>query len=254
MKGDARARRIRKSVATLATVVASGCAAPMAERAIAAMCEAGTQPNHYPEIVRFRLRIDDGPALSLLSDSLGAYADDSIACVAAQQLKSGLTQVAFPVSSTYKCGATTPHRTWTIDLSHPLPGSGAIPLGLVRPIATNVIVIPSISSGGYMGLTDVPVGRELGVQVFAIVNRDNGDRLAFAPRGLRGCGPWIPGAFPGTTEARLIRSSVSRWDITLPPGSVGQLYQFEPGGQPSMKGRYLFQAHLTLTAMDSTVR
>jgi hypothetical protein len=211
-------------------------------------------PERYPNATRFRVVIDNSTGMTFRSDALGAYADDSLACVEARQRTGGLIQVAFPVSSTYGCRATTPRRTWTIDLSRVVPGSGAAPLGAVAPVATNIIVIPSLDPRGYVGLTDVPIGRSTGVQVFALVNRDNGDRLVFAPHGVRGCGPWIPGPFPQTTEARVLRASASRWEITLPEGSIGELYQFNPPSTPVLKGLYYFQAHVTITVIDSDGR
>jgi hypothetical protein len=112
-------------------------------------------------------------------------------------------------------------------------------------------MIPSVDPHGYVGLTDLPIGTPTKLQVFAIVDRDNGDRLAFAPRGVRGCGPFLPGPFPGTTEARVTRFSASKWDVTLPAGSIGELNQFVQDSTPVSKGRYYFQAHVVITALES---
>jgi D-aminopeptidase len=202
---------------------------------------------HYASEVLLRIDIDDAAPLDLKSDGLGSYSDGAIACVLARQRFTGMPLLGLPAQTTHGCGETKPARSFDFDLSHPVDNAPA--RGVHRVVAGNLVFIPSIGPTGYVGHTDLVIGVTTPLQLFEIKDRSNDDRLAFAPRWVKGCNPLnVPGPLAGTTEAQIRRTSITTWDIVLPRGSIGRLYRLDEKGDLIDKGLYVFQAHLTVTS------
>jgi len=134
-----------------------------------------------------------------------------------------------------------PTRTFNVDLSRPIPGDVGVPLDRITvdaarrrpfvPAATSYsLEIAALyfndDTTAFTG--DIPVGTTVRGSVF-INFYVNGllHVLSMAPPGKEGiCGTFGADALHGggTTAALISRRSATSWVVTLPPGSVGRLF------------------------------
>jgi hypothetical protein len=138
----------------------------------------------------------------------------------------------------------TPHRALRFDLSRPVPGSGAVPRGVVLDSAGRFSVFWS----------HVPEKRVI-LNTVAVPVRDTvvTDRVEFwisagGHQYVLQVGPWTMGHYSprgtfhgdGTTRAIVERPAFSRWIVRSGPNSVGRLWLVDDVQRPVDQGLYYF--------------
>jgi hypothetical protein len=148
-----------------------------------------------------------------------------------------------------KAGTAEAFRTFTVNLSKPVPGGGGVPLGTVT---SNVNGSGLITQRGMVGdtvlnLTDIAVGQTVPAAQLNVDLRIGG-RFHVLQMGPQAHGHCITdknrvhGA--GSTSGTITRTSPTKWVIDLPSGSIGRLFDIEEGHERAVdKGLYYAQVH-----------
>lgn len=138
-------------------------------------------------------------------------------------------------------------RSLVFDLTHPVAGSGAIPLGVVHDSVGRFHAFWRYSDAGgarrILGFEQVgPVGTSVETDRVEMWVRVGSDQLVLQ------MGPWGMGLFSdrggisgqGTTRARITRTGPRTWRVEASPGSVAQLWNVNDVQRPVPGGRYEF--------------
>jgi hypothetical protein len=149
----------------------------------------------------------------------------------------------------------TPRRSFSVDLSHPVPNGGGVPLGVVTDNGVNGLI--EIAAQWYAepdgvrrrahSTSEIPVGTTVDASQTDIAFYINGVHhvLQMGPQPFNHCfsdPPAIHGE--GTSKATILRADSTRWIVDLPPGSVGRLFDLSHGASRAVdKGLYSVSMH-----------
>jgi hypothetical protein len=185
--------------------------------------ELPTCVNAYAASLPMRFEILPVAGATHVSDSLGAYTESRTSCLTVRDDSTGIFYLGSPNEREWaECTADKATRSWTLDLSHPVAGGGGVDRGKLRSSGMHVrIVVQKDSLGRFVGLRDLKIGATTEVLYLRLVNeRENRGQVIFAPTSP-GCSGYS--LTPGTTAAKIRRTSATTWEVDLPPGSVGRL-------------------------------
>jgi HEAT repeat protein len=209
-------------------------------------------------IIPFRSSGGNGPVLdplhvfieeshSLRDDGLGVYAHgvDSVVAVGGGPLGLMLSGKAYRGPM----GRVLPvfRRSLRVDVSAPVPGSGATALGIVEDNEANVQVWRARDDQGQLiGFAGLPpsdsaysVARlEIHFRIRGVLHM-----LQMGPmvEGQGGGTAWYTGMHgDGTTAATALHPSPDVWIVRAPEGSVARLWSFEDRAHPIGRGLYSF--------------
>lgn len=123
-------------------------------------------------------------------------------------------------------GAASTPRSFAVNLTQPVPGGGARPLGLVTDASTlyaaldrlvdTIVNLHAIPIGGTVPAAQLNVGFHLDGRYHV---------LQMGPRPLGNChvsGTLVHGR--GTTTGTIYRAGPAHWVVDLPAGSIGRLF------------------------------
>jgi hypothetical protein len=196
------------------------------------------------------------PPESLRDDARGPYTAGSQQVVVAQGtafnfLLSGAPRDPGPSADQPAGSVDSTMRFLQIDLSHPVTGSSAVAMGLVRDAAAQFhAFFMRDSHGTVWNLRDIPIG--------ATVWSDRTE-LSFFVNGryhVMQFGPWALGACSEgyaygarlngdrTTPLSIHRESDAEFRFTAAPGSMGRLWEWARGQSPIDRGLYLMSFDL----------
>lgn len=139
-------------------------------------------------------------------------------------------------------------RRLKVNLEHPVPGGGGVPLGIISDgddsgIVVEVDTLPPISS--------MPVGQTVSAAQLNVGFHLNGRfhllQIGPLPYGHCHAGPNLVNG-TGTSSATIYRASRDRWVIDLPAGSMGRLFDIANTKAYAVdKGLYLVRLHYEIT-------
>lgn len=207
--------------------------------------ELPTCVNAYAASLPMRFEILPVAGATHLADSLGAYSESRASCLTVRDDSTGVFYLGSPNGREWaECSPDKATRSWTLDLSHPVAGGGGVDRGKLRSSGMHVrIVVQKDSLGRFVGLRDLKIGTTTEVLYLRLVNeRENKGQVIFAPTSP-GCSGYTQ--TPGTTAAKIRRTSATTWEVDLPPGSIGRLkIQSGPGAARELvdHGLYHFTA------------
>ena len=144
-------------------------------------------------------------------------------------------------------------RTLSVNLNHPVPGGGGVPLGIVTITGDNLLYAAWKRVGDTArSPANIPVGRiETAEQTNISFHLDG--RFHVLQMGPRPLGQCHEGADrnrvhgTGTTSATIYRASPSRWVVDLPAGSIGRLFDISQTKERAIdKGLYYVHLHFEL--------
>jgi hypothetical protein len=140
-------------------------------------------------------------------------------------------------------------RTFSVNLSKPVPGGGGVPLGT---LTSNVNGSGFITQRGMVGdtvqnLTDIAVGQTVTAAQMNIDLRIAG-RFHVLQMGPQAHGHCMTNKNRvhgnGSSSGTITRASPTRWAMDLPAGSIGRLWDTEDGHERAVdKGLYYVQLH-----------
>ncbi len=146
-------------------------------------------------------------------------------------------------------------RTLTLNLNNPVPGSGAVPLGIVTVRGDNLLYTSWERVGNLAkSLLNIPVGQTVPAGQINVSFHLNGrfHVLQMGPQPLGHChrgadSTRVHGA--GTTSGTIHRASHSEWVVDLPAGSVGRLFDASHTVQHAVdKGLYRVRLHYEIVS------
>jgi carboxypeptidase Q len=134
-------------------------------------------------------------------------------------------------------------RALVLDLSNPVPSSGAVDHGRVRAAPASVQAL-WMNEPEQRSMHDLPVGVTVDMQRFEIRFLLNG-----APHVLQ-FGPSAEGAFSGegTVPGTMTRVLARRWAIRSAPASIGRLWDLQDPAHPQDRGLYRFSYQMVFRA------
>lgn len=141
-------------------------------------------------------------------------------------------------------------RYMEFDLSKPVVGTGARPLGRVRDSLARVHVfyreLPEKRS--YIDIVKMPVGETRLTDRVEIWIRTGDDQyvLQFGPWGMGKFSPRGEVGGEGTTPATISRPSATRWDVRSAAKSIGRLWNVNDVTNPQDRGLYEFSFALRI--------
>ena len=140
-------------------------------------------------------------------------------------------------------------RTYSVNLSHPVPGGGGIALGTITD-ATGDIDLETqwIRVGNARrNLHDIPIGETVIASQMNVTFHINGHYhlLQMGPQPYGHCHSAPTAVFgTGTSTGTITRESATKWVIDLPQGSIGRLFDLYNTDQYAVdKGLYYTQVH-----------
>lgn len=184
-------------------------------------------------------------ATAVRSDGLGPYfhGADSIQVWQGAMLNLELAGPRGDGRATALKTMRTLRRSLLIDLSRPVPSSGAVPLGVIRDNETDV----------HMAYAHVHRRNMISIATLdptdTIVNSERVEfqfRIAGEPHQLQ-MGEWTAGEFiegvpqvhgTGTSSARIAHRDLGTWTVSAPPGSMARLWNLNDPLKPVDRGLY----------------
>jgi hypothetical protein len=136
-------------------------------------------------------------------------------------------------------------RAVRYDLSHPVPASGALDLGLVEDFDSGINVFWKHDHDGRLAYS---------IQAIPVGESSQSERVQFmlhigGVRHTLHVGSWVPGEFSptpgpihgdGTSAARLTRVSETEWLVDAPAGTLARLWSRADPKKPKDLGLYRF--------------
>jgi hypothetical protein len=155
------------------------------------------------------------------------------------------------VSTGAGMGLTRP-RALTLNLNHPVPGGGGIPLGIVTfannelPQWGGLLAQWRRVGNGQQNLHDIPVGETAtAAQINVLLHIDGRFHLLqIGPQPFGHChagASLVSGA--GTSAGTVFRASATKWVVDLPAGSMGRLFDLSTTAAHAVD-RGLYYVHL----------
>jgi hypothetical protein len=119
-------------------------------------------------------------------------------------------------------------RTMTVNLNHPVPGGGGVPLGIIT-VDNDELLYTALKVEGGLGrsLLGIPIGQTVTAGQMNVGLHVNGHPhvLQMGPQPLGVCHSSLTRVNgTGTSSATISRPNQSTWVIELPAGSVGRLF------------------------------
>jgi hypothetical protein len=195
----------------------------------------------------------DPASRSLKGDGLGAYVEGQDRVSSSQSyaynlLLSGASNRSVPTIGVRSRMAPSRTRSLTFDLTHPLPASGAQSLGVFSDSSAEFHTFFFLDRNHRVWNTrDIPVGATVTSSRTEFVFNHDGKTFHFH------FGPWALGVCNetyetagringlGTTQPDITRISVSDYLVTLPPGSIGRLWEYPAKGVAKDRGLYSYE-------------
>lgn len=122
-------------------------------------------------------------------------------------------------------------RSFTVNLSQPVPGGGGVPLGInTAGNGSGFITQRGMVGDTVQNLIDIPVGQTETAAMMSITFHINGRRhvLQMGPQANGHCmgrRNLVHGT--GTSSGTISRASQTKWVMDLPAGSVGRLFDMQ---------------------------
>jgi hypothetical protein len=119
-------------------------------------------------------------------------------------------------------------RSYRVNLNNPVPGSGAIPLGIFTAGSDNMLYAASLRVGDLSpSMNALAVGQTVVAAQINVSFQLNGRFyvLQMGPQPLGICHTDVNGINGiGTSSGTIKRVSQTKWAVDLPAGSVGRLF------------------------------
>ncbi len=139
-------------------------------------------------------------------------------------------------------------RTLTVNLDHPVPGGGGVPLGIIADGDDNGLVTELPMVGDTVpSMLDIPVGQTRTTAQMNVGFHINGrfHILQMGPQPYGHChdGPNLVNG-TGTSSGTISRTSQTKWVMDLAAGSVGRLFDVQNTKRYAVdKGLYYVRLH-----------
>lgn len=147
-----------------------------------------------------------------------------------------------------------PNRIFRVNLDHPVPGGGGVPLGLVTAGGDNQLYTARKLEGKTgRSMVGIPVGQteNAGMMIVSFLLDERFHILQMGPDAYGGCHGGadttrVHGA--GTSAGTVRRASRSTWVMDLPAGSIGRLFDVSHTTKHAVdKGLYFVRLHYEFT-------
>jgi hypothetical protein len=153
-------------------------------------------------------------------------------------------------------------RALLLDLSHPVPGSGAVDRGLVKSANANFGAFwgqDTTRKATYNGRVGWVIRSLLDLPIDSTIRSERVE-LRFFMNGVQHVlqfGPWVAGQYQprqgpfhgnGTSQGVVTRTAPDRWVIRSGPNSIGRLWDNSNPAQPRDLGLYSFTYEVLFTA------
>lgn len=142
-------------------------------------------------------------------------------------------------------------RKLTVNLTHPVPGGGGVPLGIITDGNDNGIVVERQKVRDTLPrVSDIPVGQTVTAAQLNVAFHLNGRvyLLQMGPQPYGHChsGPNLVNG-TGTSPGTIYRASRAKWVFDLPAGSVGRLFDLSNTKAHAVdKGLYFVHLHFEI--------
>jgi hypothetical protein len=145
-------------------------------------------------------------------------------------------------------------RTFTVNLSKPVPGGGGVPLGInTAGNKSGFVTQRGMVGDTVLNLIGIAVGRTETAALMSVTFHVNGRRhvLQMGPQANGHCmdaGDGMTGRNlvhgTGTSSGTIFRASRTKWVMDLPAGSVGRLFDMQDSWDHAVdKGLYYVHLH-----------
>jgi hypothetical protein len=139
-------------------------------------------------------------------------------------------------------------RSFTVNLNHPVPGGGGIPLGIVTSSSDNNLYTAWKREGTVsVSLQEIPIGQTVSAQQMNVgfhIKR-HFHVLQMGPLPLGNCHTStnrVQGN--GTSSGTIYRAGPTKWVMDLPAGSIGRLFDLSRTTENAIdKGLYYVRLH-----------
>ena len=213
----------------------------------------------------FRQLLADIPrsGFSLRSDGLGTYrAEDSTSLVVEGHYGLALCMDRTVCSTLPEAPPRKPgDRRIEIDLSRPIPGTGAVGRGLVTSANANVGVFwgqDTTHRATYGQRTGWVIRSLLNLPADSTISSERVEIRFFldGAQHVLQFGPWVAGQYQprqgpfhgrGTSRAAVTRTSTDRWIVRSPPDAVARLWDNSDPAHPRDLGLYSFTFEVVFT-------
>jgi hypothetical protein len=162
-------------------------------------------------------------------------------------------------------GSTDSGRGFFLDLTQPVPGSGAVGRGVVRSPQANFGAFwgqDTTRRTRYGGIEGWVLRHSLDLPVDSAVASERVELRFFLDgrQHILQLGPWVAGQYQrqqgrlsgeGTSRATLVRTAPETWVVRAPPGSVARLWDNGNPARPVDLGLYCFSLEVRFEAAAS---
>ncbi len=197
---------------------------------------------------------------SLRSDGLGVYAwgVDSVAVWMGSGFflhMSPLTEGRGPIGPVRE----GPRRALVFDLSTPIAGTGAQPLGVIRDNEAYIWVwyrrdssTDRVTTVREISVSDAWHSVERIEMHFRVAGVLHVLQMGPFVEGQGGAGPWYTGMNGvGTSLGQLAHPTSATWIVQAPSGSIARLWSFEDRTRPIDRGLYRFSLYIRFASIPS---